>query len=280
MLHQEQKLIISSHIVRLAKKSGSQKRLSNQAGVSTALISKIANKDFTNISDEMFRKLQVTLRIDLDWNTAKTSNYENLIQLLNTVQSRSLSIAISDHAGMGKTHVYTHYDQNYSNVIYVEAKNYWTKKSYIKQLCVNSGLSNVGKTEELIERFIQHVKGLNKPLIIIDQFDKLKDPQLDLFMDFYNDLSGACGFVLSGVKALEKRILKGVNSDKIGYAELYSRIGRKFIKLNPISLQDVELICKANGVTEQEEINHTYNVCEGDLRRVRREVERYKILNN
>jgi DNA transposition AAA+ family ATPase len=116
---------------------------------------------------------------------------------------------------------------------------------------------------------------MDKPLIIIDQMDKLKDAQMDLFMDFYNDLSGHCGFVLSGVPALKKRVLSGVNRDKIGYAELWSRVGRKFIELDKTSKKDVQLICEANGVKDAMVISEAYNACGGDLRTVRRHIEHY-----
>jgi DNA transposition AAA+ family ATPase len=102
----------------------------------------------------------------------------------------------------------------------------------------SAGLSSEGTVGELIENFIEHVRTLHKPLIIVDQADKLKDPQLDLFMDFYNDLEGHCAFILSGVPALQKRILKGVQRDKIGYRELYSRVGRKFISLPDATLKE------------------------------------------
>lgn len=76
----------------------------------------------------------------------------------------------------------------------------------------------------MIETFVEYVMGLNKPLIIIDQMDKLKGKAFDLFMDLYNDLYRCCGFLISGVPALKKRIKRGAKIDKIGYREVLSRI--------------------------------------------------------
>jgi DNA transposition AAA+ family ATPase len=278
-MNNEQKQQIANELSRIASKT-SQAKVAKQAGVSTALVSQIINNNWKLISSEMWSKIQVTLRIDAKWQTAVIGNYQIVNSLVESAQQLSISIAISDTAGKGKTHALSDYERNYPNVTYIECKNYWTKKSYIRQLLINSGLDSIGTTEELINRFVSHLKGLNKPLLIIDQFDKLKDPQLDLFMDFYNDLNGHCGFVLSGVEHFERRIEKGVNKNKIGYAELYSRIGRKFIKLDPISLQDVKSICKANGVNELEEIEYIYANCEDDLRRVRRDIDKYKLKAN
>jgi DNA transposition AAA+ family ATPase len=139
-------------------------------------------------------------------------------------------------------------------------------------------VSDSGTVEQLIERFIATMKSMNKALVIIDQVDKLKDSQLDLFMDFYNELDGHCGFVLSGVPALKRRIERGCQLDKIGYKELRSRIGRKYIQLANVSENDVTAVCKANGVNDEQVINEIYNTCEGDLRRVRRSIDQYFLM--
>jgi len=275
-LIEHQKHTIAEEVARLTAKT-SQMRVAYNAGVSNATISNIVRNNWDYISTEMWRRVQANLRIDFDWNHAETTNSKILNGLCRTAQNNHLSIAISEDAGRGKSQSYTTYDRLNPNVVYIECKNYWTKKQYITTLVAAVGLNTNGTTSELIERFIKHMKGLHAPLIIIDQFDKLKDPQLDLFMDFYNDLSQNCGFVLSGVKALEKRILSGVNKNKIGYSEIYSRIGRKFINLEPIKLVDVQAICNVNGVHDADYIHFVFNNCEQDLRRVRRDVEKYHL---
>lgn len=264
----------------LAKKE-SQSKIAKKAGVSTATISQMINHNWELIRPEMWRKVKINLHIELadEWQTAEITNLKILNQLLKGAQQRSMSIAISHNAGAGKSHTYRLYERVYENVIYVECKNYWTKKSYIRHLLSASGLNSSGTAEELIERFIEHIKGLVRPLVIIDQIDKLKDSSLDLFMDFYNELKN-CGFVVSGVPALRKRIERGVKNKKIGYEEFYSRIGRKFIALDPIKEKDVQLICEANGVAEEQVINEIYNTCEGDLRRVRRSIDQYFLMKN
>lgn len=258
----------------------SQARLAAQAGVSEATMSNILNGKWNAINSALWRKVKVALRLDLQWQHAETRNAKVFEHTLKAVQIKHLSIGISEQAGLGKSHAYRRYARKYKNVIVVEGKHYWSKKGYVKALLSAAGLESIGTTEELIERFIRHVSELEHPLIIIDQADKLKDPQLDLFMDFYNDLHGHCGFVLSGVEALEERIKRGVQRHRCGYCELWSRIGAKFYdKIEKIPRTDVQLICEANGVSDEEEITEIYHLCEGDLRKVRREVEKRQLLN-
>ena len=271
-----QKTKIQIEVARLSRKD-SQAQVAKRAKVSTATISQVLNNNWELIRDEMWRKIAINLHIQEYWNTAEIENLKIITNLCLLAQKQALSICFSHNAGTGKTHSFREYSSSYKNVIHGECGTYWTTKIYIQQLCLQAGIDSEGKKAELIERFIDHVKSLHKPLIIIDQFDKLKDSSVDLFIDFYNELLGNCGFALSGVPALEKRILRGRQNKKSGYDEIYSRINRKFIKLEPISEHDVEAICMANGVQDEDAIYSIYNIADGDLRIVKKEVEKYFI---
>lgn len=272
-----QKTQIASELATMASKL-SQNKIAIKAGISAATINHMINGKWELIKEEMWRKVQVALKIDLDWIHADTTNYVGLTQLLTSIQKGAMSVAISMKEGRSKSHTYKRFERTHENVIYVECKNYWTKKTYVQSLLRSAGLSAEGTVGELIEYFIEHVRSLHQPIIIIDQADKLKDPQLDLFMDFYNDLDN-CAFVLSGVPALQKRILRGVQRDKIGYRELYSRVGGKFISLPDASIKDVIAVCESNGVLNQDSIAEIFNESAGDMRRVRRGIERFHLLN-
>lgn len=264
---------IATEIQHLVVRS-SQERVATRAGVSTATINHMVNGKWDLIKDSLWQKVQTTLKIDFEWKHSDTANYLDFLQLLTATQERNLSIAISMKEGRSKSHSYKRYQRMNENVIYVECKNYWTKKTYVQALLTAIGQKADGTVGELIEEFISQVSMLNNPIIIIDQADKLKDPQLDLFMDLYNDLEGRCAFVLSGVPALSKRILRGVQRDKSGYREIYSRIGRSFITLPEINKKDVAGICIANGIEDADMHIEIFNQCDGDMRRVRRLIER------
>lgn len=280
MMDNKKKEQIVLELVKLAQKE-SQAKVALRAGISSATMSQMVNGKWNLIRDEMWRKVVNTLHLNINWNFAPITNAFQLQQYLKAAQERSMSVAISYHAGSGKSFTYQKYARENDEVIYIECKNYWSKKTYMEELCIAAGLSAEGRVIDLIQRIIDHVRGMSQPLIIIDQADKLKDSSLDLFMDFYNELDGVCGIVLSGVPAFKKRILRGCQLDKIGYKELYSRIGSRFIGLSPVKEKDVELICKANGLDDELEISSIYNDSISDdfktvdLRRVRRNIDKY-----
>lgn len=255
----------------------SQNKIATKAGVSSATISQMINENWELIKDEMWRKVKVKLHIELDWNVAETSNLDYIRKHALMAKKKSKSFGISYDAGAGKTESYKLIAKSEPNIIHIVCKTFWKSKSYAKALVNACGLDDYGTTEDLVERFTDYISTLEKPLIIIDQMDKLKDGSMDFFIDFYNDLDGHCGFLLSGVPALEKRIRRGVKSDRSGYFELWSRIGRKFLKLKPLLVSDVKAICEANGVEDLEEIQRIFNCCEGDIRRVKTDIQNYFI---
>jgi DNA transposition AAA+ family ATPase len=280
-MEQNEKQLLSEEIRRLADKT-SQNKVAARAGVAPATISAILNHNWKLVADEMWRKVQSTLRIDLNWKHADTSGYRTLQIQLKAAKSQSLSIAVAYFEGRSKTHSYRRFELEQDNTIYVECKTFWTRKSYLQALMQAAGMPKTkteGTIQYLYESFVDHVRGMVKPTIINDQTDKLKDPSLDLSIDLFNDLQGQCAFVQSGTPALRERIIRGVNSNRTGYREWYSRIGRKFITLQETSLEDATVICNANGVYDENTILDIYAISEGDIRVIRKEVEKYWLIN-
>ena len=80
-LSKEHKTLIANELSRRSTKT-SQNQLALQADVSSATISQMLNNNWKLISDALWRKVQVTLRIDPKWNIAKTHNFLQVKQLL------------------------------------------------------------------------------------------------------------------------------------------------------------------------------------------------------
>ncbi len=255
--------------------NSSANKVAVQAGVSAANISQIRNHNWDLISDSIWAKIKINLNIDWDWQIALTTNLNTVNQLLSDAQKGGMSICICYKQATGKTTGYEYYKRNHKNVILIRCKNYWSKKSFARHQLLACGLPDEGTTEEMIEKFGEHLTKLKKPVVIYDQFDKLKEPQKDLFMDYYNELDGHCAFIISGVPHLKKQEENGYKRNKMGYRERYSRYGSKFIPLDDFSYADVQAICNANGVTDTDVVNHIFEECMGDGRRIRRLVERY-----
>jgi DNA transposition AAA+ family ATPase len=133
------------------------------------------------------------------------------------------------------------------------------------------GLNLSYQLGEMLESIITRLSSLNKPLIIIDEFDELDNRALRVFKDLYNRCS--CGFVLVGGRYFEERFKKGINKTKQSYQEIYSRLGGEFLLLKPVNKSTVESICRANGVRDNEQIEVIFKQSGDDLRRVKAFIE-------
>lgn len=72
---------------------------------------------------------------------------------------------------------------------------------------------------------------------------------------------------------LDDRLTRGVERQKRGYPEIFSRLGSRFIKIRRPSKTDITAICSANGVTDALHISEIINSYDGDLRRAKKLIQ-------
>ena len=280
-MNQQTKNQIKEQLSTVIEKSGmSRNKWAIANGVSSANVSQIINGNTEHISDEMWRKFANAIGLKSGWNVAETKLYKVLSRTIKLAQRDGISLGVAHNAGAGKTFTCRDYKENNKNVFYLNCQEDLTKKTFMHKLATSMGLVVEGlKTAEIIDRVIGHVLVTERPVIILDEADKLNDRVLMYYITLYNHLDGRCAFLLIGTPHLQNKIERGARRDKMGYREIYSRIGKKFIQLDPINLADVEAICEENGITEKVEVTRIFNSCDSDLRRVRREIEKLKMKN-
>lgn len=140
------------------------------------------------------------------------------------------------------------------------------------------GLRSAGmRIREMLEAAIDSIMQMDSPLLIFDEGDKLNDNVFHYFINLYNRLEGKCGMVFMSTSYIEQRIERGVSSNRKGYNEIYSRIGRRFFELEPTSAVDVAAICHANGLSDRRHISEVIGATEKagfDLRCVKGAIHR------
>ena len=240
------------------------------------------NHKWENIADEMWRKVSSFLGIGTnEWKFAETNNSKTLIRLLSDAQGLSLVMAITANAGSGKTETAKYYEADNANVFRLSCNEYWDKKWFLKELLSKMGKESDGMTmPEMMLKVVTTLKSTDKPLIILDEADKLQDNVLLFFITLYNELEDHAGIMMMATHFLERRIRRGVAAQKKGYREIYSRIGLRFIELEQTSFADVKAVCEINEVTDERTIQAISKDCDGDIRRVKRLVIANKRANN
>lgn len=254
---------------------GSQNKAANSLnGVSSATVSKVLAGDWDTISDEMWRSIASQIGHETKgWQIAETRAYKRMAFLLNNAKTDSLVMAVTGDAGCGKTEAIKNYTAANRNVYHLCCSEYWNRRTFMGKLLQCMGVDYTGSTvSDMMDDIIDNLKRKERPLIVLDEADKLTDQVFYFFISLYNQLEDHCGIILCATNYLEKRIKKGLRTKRKGYEEIYSRMGRKFVELQVINSEDVAAVCVANGVTDAKSINRIIEDSDCDLRRVKRAV--------
>ena len=275
-----QKQQITDSLRLFCQQKGSQNKASNAMnGVSAATVSQILAGKTVLIADEMWRNIETQIRSALpsEWALVETRDFKTLNRLFTDAQEHSNVFAIVGDAGSGKTKAIEQYTLGNENVFRLSCSEFWNKKYFLQELLQAMGRDCSGLTvSEMMQEAISQILKKNKPLIVLDEADKLTDQVLYFFITLYNKLEDYCGIVLCATDHLDKRIKRGLKINKKGYKEIYSRIGRKCIELKGVGFTDVAQVCMANGVENKTDIKKVWDDCESDLRRVKRKIHALK----
>lgn len=272
---QEQKQQISDQLRAYVEQKGSgNKAAASMNGVSSATISKVLAGKWETISEDMWRSIAAQTGHKAEgWQLVPTRAYKAMTFALENAQRDSLVMAVIGEAGSGKTEAIKNYTAEGRNVYHLVCSEYWNRRTFMAKLLQNMGAVVSGTTvSDMMDNIVDTLKRKEQPLIVLDEADKLSDQVLYFFISLYNQLEDHCGIIMTATKYLRARIEKGLRLNRKGYAEIFSRIGRKFVELPLLNSEDVAAVCVANGVSDAKAINGIVDEADGDLRRVKRSV--------
>jgi DNA transposition AAA+ family ATPase/predicted XRE-type DNA-binding protein len=264
--------------LRLTERAISQSKAANAIGnTSSTAINFIVNKKWEDddklISAEQWNRVAAWLGINQGWNIDTTyRNYKRISNHADNCQKNSIAAAIIGEPGLGKSQTLKSFSATRSNVFYIECAEYWTKKVFLNKLKQSMGMdvepaSISDMVDDITSRLLSFTEP--KPLVIIDEADKLSDNILSFFNSIYNITIYKCGFVLAGAPYLKQRLDKGVRLNKKNYKEAWDRVGKGYITLSEIQAKELRNICLINGIESEEHINRVTNSAENSLRRVK-----------
>jgi type II secretory pathway predicted ATPase ExeA len=203
-----------------------------------------------------------------------TINYSRIATVLSDAQESSLFLAISYRAGSGKsTAAKAIAEERRLQSVYLLQCREWGKREFLNNLCRCLGIElprGHASLDELLQKVAEFFRNQSgkKPLLILDEADKLKQASLRTLIPLYNETEGILGCVILGTDHLQKDIKRGARMNQKGYDEIDSRFGRKFIELQGATLADVRAICGANGVPDAVEQKVIFDGCEPVIKQV------------
>lgn len=268
---QEQQQQIRDALMRYtASFSGMQEAAKQLNGVSISTITKVINNNWETITEQMWRRIarQVGFYTTAGKQPVDTSAHQLLRILLGDAQRNAMIYGITLDAGMGKTFTAKNFAAEHTHAHYITCADHFTRKTFLSEILHSMGKESTGTLPTMMDDVITCLEEQDEPLLILDEADRLNEPVLQFFITLYNKLAGQCGIVIMATEHLKKRIETGVRLKKKGYSEIYSRIGRRFVEIRKLNGKDIELVCRANGVTDDITITRICNESKGDLRYV------------
>jgi hypothetical protein len=252
----EHKGKIRAEVLRLIDEGQSQAGIANRCGLNARFINSIVNHpDDTALKDHHWSMVATALSIELEgWQMVETANSRRIRQVLTDAKHCSLFTAIAHCAGSGKSLTCRAYatENSRNNVYLCRVIHPGTSRlAFMKLLARMMGINPGRKVanelaDEIIETFVQRLA--YKPLLIVDEADKLSDKAWCFFISLYNATEGRMGCVITGADGLRQHIKRGVLAQKIGFDEIDSRFCRSYIALPGLSEAEIKAIATANGV--------------------------------
>ena len=283
MLTTDDKMVIKTKLDAYVKRYGSQSKAANSLkGVSLGTINAILNENFENISDSMFRKILSQIESQkLDgWQFCNTAAYQDVCTFLEDAQRYQNVSWIVGSAGIGKTTAANLYAQGHRNVFLLPCSEDMHKSDFVSELAMKIGIRTDGLTvREKLTAITSELVKMDRPLLIFDEADKLRDSVMYYYISLYNALEDKCGMVFLSTPYIKRRMERGLRLDKKGYDELHSRFCRKFIDISPVTDYEVIALCQHNGLKDEKDIQAVLKdtkTANFDLRRVKKAVHRQK----
>lgn len=244
----------------VARYGGSRQRAAESLrDVSQTSVRNILAGKFENVSDTFWRNLrgQIATPEANDWVLVNTPVMDDLtFRFREAQEDADWAWAISP-PGSGKTVAAKRYVSENPNTFYVQCDEAMAKSTFAIELARAVGLrvNTQRNARAIIMDAVAMLGEMNHPLIIFDEADKLNDCILYFFITIYNHLQDKAGVVFISTDYIARRMDSGLRRGVKGYAELYSRVGSNFYIVDDNQAYDVEAIVRANGLTDERDID-------------------------
>jgi len=264
----------------VARYESQNKAVNSLKDVSAGTVSCILNGKWDNISDDMWLRLSAQVSGGGDWQICETAAFRSLMLYLQDSKEESGVMWITGPAGIGKSTAASIFESENRNVYCLVCSEDMHKGDFVRELAGKIGIRTTGMTiRETLQMIIKELVKQDSPLLIFDEGDKLTDSVLYYYISLYNALEDKCGMVFLSTNYMIERMRKGVMRGKKGYDELDSRICRRFVNLALVNSNEVEAICRANGLNDARAIRTVQaeaSECGNDLRRVKKSIHKEK----
>lgn len=257
-------------------------------GITTSVYSAVKNGQTDRVLSDanwisIARRLNVSLRGEIEWKPAQTSTFKYVNAQLEFCQEASLSGILCDIPNIGKTFTARYYVAHHANAVYIDCSQVKTKVRMLKKIASEFGVGTHGRYVDIFEDLVYYLRSIDSPLIILDEAGDL---QYEAFLELkalWNATERCCAWYMMGADGLKEKINRSIECKKVGYTEMLSRYGDRYSKVTPDDGREREkflneqarVVAKVNA-PEGTDIALVVRKSGGGLRRVYTEIEKLK----
>lgn len=211
-------------------------------GLSGAIYSRLKAGEIEKIiSDSQWLQIGRELDINIkktNWKIVRTKVYNEIEGSIKFCQQYSASMILVDDCGIGKSFSAKNIVKTIKNGFYVDCSQAKQKQQFIRLLAKTLGVDSKGKYVDVKENLKYYLKQITDPVIILDEAGDLEYTAFVEVKEIWNSGDGHVGWFMMGADGLRSKIEKGINSKKVGFAEMFSRFSDEYIKLTPVGIAD------------------------------------------
>lgn len=243
MLTKDQKLKIIAAIKAREGNYRSRTRLANALGISASQLTRIlkSKPEFDGVLSDsnwisIARKYDVQLKDEFQLKTAQTAVFKHIWAQLKFAQENSVSGILCDRADIGKTHTALMFARENKNVAYIDCGRNKNKTQFIRSIAREFGLNSTGKYADVFDDLVFLLRTTTeKPLVILDEFGDLSYPTYLEFKALWNATDKHVGWYAMGADGLANKLNRQIDNKKVGFAEIFSRLGNKYQRITPLT---------------------------------------------
>lgn len=211
-------------------------------GISGSIYSRLKKGEHQGLlSDTQWINVGRILDVQMNeskWKVARTTVYEQIEDNLHLCQRLQKSMVLVDDCGIGKTFCSRHIIKSMKNAFYVDCSQAKTKRLFIRLLAKTIGVSSTGKFDEVKANLKYYLNVLEKPLIVLDEAGDLDYAAFLDIKELTNATIGSCAWYMMGADGLRAKLNRGINNEKVGFKEIFSRFSEGYVRLVPAGKED------------------------------------------
>jgi DNA transposition AAA+ family ATPase len=229
--------LIEQLISYIANTEISHTKVARAIGISAPTLSQILKGTYPLKDDgKVIEAIKAFLRVrESGWEIEETSTRNQIIEVCRRARDDQGFYVIIGKSGLGKTEGLLAYIKMHGG-FFVDVKASFTPKAFLWEIlrAIGEGWTPYRGLYDRYKVITRKLAGYKRPLLIIDQANRLSIKALEILRDIHDDVR--CGLILTGVRRLEELLMKGngwgddleqlfgrihgiVHPDKITYSE-------------------------------------------------------------